>query len=73
MGHPEELLDDPSHRRSDDTIQQADNGQRSERTDVLWIERRNNAGEQEAWHGDVLVKFRQRRNIYIYPPQKDYR
>ena len=53
--HPEKLPDGPGHRRASYPIKQTNDGQRRERTDVLRSERRNDTGEQEAWHGDVLT------------------
>ena len=63
MRHPEELLDDPGHRCSDYAIEQADNGQWRDRTDVLWIECGYNAGKQQTWHGDILANFYQHRDL----------
>ena len=52
--HPEKAPDGPSHHPASHPIQQTDNGQWTQRTDVLRSKRRNNTGEQEARQGDIL-------------------
>jgi hypothetical protein len=52
--HPEKAPDGPSHRPTGHPIKQTDNGQWTQRTDVLRSKRRNNTGEQEARQGNIL-------------------
>ena len=56
MRHPEKAPDGPSHSPASHPIEQTDNGQWTQRTDVLRSKRRNNTGEQEARQGDILSK-----------------
>ena len=65
MRHPEGAPNDPSHRRSDHPVNQTDDGQRRKRTDVLRGDRRNDAGEHEARHGNVLSNFGQPPRAHI--------
>jgi len=65
MGHPEEAPNNPSHRGSNHPVNQTDDGQRRKRIDVLRSEHRYNAGEHEAWQGNVLSKSGQHSRAHI--------
>jgi hypothetical protein len=77
VGHPEKVPNDPSHRPASHPIKQTDNGQWTQRTDILRSKRRNNTGEQEARQGDILFKKKGssglQHELYIVVGQRDYR